>query len=138
MNGKEQLNEFESKTFTDAGWFGRAVKRRDWAKASAIAGGIVAGLSTLADAAEVDEYKSLNDEIVRATLVAQDIMTQVANEAVTASINAYAEFLLFLPEAHERLATIMELEKDPGTRGGDKKVLLELAASRAMNVLGLA
>lgn len=138
MSNKSRLQELEANTFLSAGRFGRAVKRGNWAKAAAIAGGITAGVSSLAQAKEVSEYEPVADELRRASLMVDDIAAQVASGAQTAALEAYANFLTYLPVAHERLGHLLEqVDDEGGLRGGNKNTLLEVAAGRAVNLLGL-
>ena len=137
MSNKTKLRELEANTFLAAGPFGRAVKKGDWTKAAAIAGGITAGLAGLAQAEEVAEYEPVADELRRASLMADEIATQVASGAQAAALEAYGTFVSYLPMAHGRLETLLEGAGGKALRGGNKPETLATAAERAFAVLGL-
>ena len=135
MSNKEELRAFEATTCVQAAWFGRAVRDGRWAKAGAIVGGLAASLGSLANAEEARGHEMVAEEARRAGLMLDEIALHVADKAQGAAIDAYAAFLSYLPEAHARLGALVG--DDPGTRGTDKKVLLDMVAGRAVNVLGL-
>ena len=133
MSSKQQLQAFEAETCVQAGWFGRSVKKGEWAKAASIVGGMTAGLAALAEAKEAN-VEAAQDELRRAGLMVDEIALHVAEKAQGAAVEAYAAFLRYLPEAHGRLA---EMVDDPGSRGGDTKEVVATVANRAVSVLGL-
>lgn len=134
MSSKKNLQDFEARTCVQAGWFGRAVKRGQWSKASAMVGGMTAGLASLAQAKEADAA-AVQEEIRRASVMIDEIALHVSAKAETAAVEAYAAFLRYLPEAHARLG--MLVGDDPGTRGGNKKETMVTVAERATTILGL-
>jgi hypothetical protein len=132
MDAEHQLHAAERQVLLSARRFASYVRASKFVRADGVISGIACSFAALGIARElknpavVNEFQAALDQI-------DTIWNAVEHGTADVALQAYTDFLLWLPEAHERVSQMVV--KDPGSRGGSTESFQE-AAMRAASALG--
>jgi hypothetical protein len=128
---EHKLHAAERQVLSSAPRFRQHIRVSNLVRAKAIVASVACNFTVLATAREVKSARVAN-ELRTALNHIQSIQINVERGAADAALQAYADFIMWLPSAHERVGQM--IGDDLGSRGGSTEKFQE-AAIRAATIV---